>query len=300
MKKLITGGNGLIGSEFQDGIKILRKDFDLTDPYRVQEMFEIHKPEVVIHTAAKVGGVWANMNYKGEFFYQNIMMNTNIIHYSMKNKVKKLISFLSTCVFPDKIEYPLTENKIHSGPPHDSNNAYAYAKRMSDIQINSYNKQYGTQYFSIIPTNVYGPNDNYNLESGHVLPSIIHKCHNAIINKSKLTLWGDGKPLREFIFSKDISNICDLLLEKYDETEPIIVSTSEEIPIKEVAYKISKIMGYNKEIEWDTSKPSGQFRKPSDNTKLKSIIGDFKFTKLDDGLEQTIDHFLKNYNNLRK
>jgi GDP-L-fucose synthase len=300
MIKLITGGNGLIGSEFKEGIKILRNEFNLIDSVQVKKMYEQYRPDYVIHTAAKVGGVGANMNYKGEFFYENIMMNTNIIHYAKEYNVKKVLSFLSTCVFPDNIDYPLTEQKIHIGPPHSSNDAYAYAKRMVDIHTKSYNQQYGTKYFCVIPTNVYGPKDNYNLENGHVLPSIIHKCYKAIVEKKSLTLWGDGKPLREFIFSKDISKICDYLIDTYDETEPIILSTSDEISIKDLANMVTKIMGYKKEIIWDTTKPSGQYRKPSDNSKLKSLIGDFEFTSLYNGLEETIEYFLANYEKVRK
>jgi GDP-L-fucose synthase len=300
MIKLITGGNGLIGSEFNDGIKISRNQFNLIDPQQVDNMYEIHKPDYVVHTAAKVGGVGANMNYKADFYYENIMINTNIIHYAKKHNVKKMITFLSTCIFPDKIDYPLTEKKIHLGPPHISNDAYAYSKRMIDIQVNAYNQQYNTNYFSVIPTNVYGPNDNYNLENGHFVPSIIHKCYNAIINDTELKLWGDGTPLREFIYSKDITKICDILLDSYDDKEPIILSTSTEYSIKDIANIVAKIMGYKKNIVWDTTKPSGQYRKPSDNSKLKSIIGDFKFTKLEDGLEETIEFFIKNYQTIRK
>ena len=300
MKKLITGGEGLIGSEFIDGIKISRKDFDLTNIEQVKKMFQEHKPDFVIHTAAKVGGVLANMNYKGDFFYENIMMNTNVIHEAKNHGVKKLIAFLSTCIFPDKVEYPLNETKIHLGPPHISNDAYAYAKRMSQVQISSYNEQYGTKYFCVIPTNVYGPKDNYNLENSHVLPAIIHKCYLAKKHNIELELWGDGSPLREFIFSRDVAKICDELITNYNETEPVILSTSDEISIKDVAEQVTKIMGYKKPIKWDTSKPSGQFRKPSDNSKLKLILPNFKFTPLSDGLEETIEYFVKNYETVRK
>ena len=300
MKKLITGGEGLIGSEFDGGIKISRKDFDLTIESQVEKMFEVYRPDFVIHTAAKVGGVLANMNYKADFFLQNILMNTNVIHQSKNFGVKKLIAFLSTCVFPDNVEYPLTEEKIHLGPPHFSNNAYAYAKRMSEVQISAYNEQYGTKYFCVIPTNVYGPKDNYDLDNSHVLPAIIHKCYLALKHNTTLELWGDGSPLREFIFSRDISKICDRLLLEYDSTDPIILSTSEEISIIDVANLIAKLMGYKKDIKWDKSKPSGQFRKPSDNSKLKSVLKDFEFTNFETGLNETIEYFVKNYESVRK
>lgn len=300
MKKIITGGSGLVGFEFKDGLKLDKKKCDLRDTSQVTKLFESFKPDYVIHTAAKVGGVGANMNFKGDFFYDNILMNTNIIHQSKQFNVKRLLCFLSTCIFPNEITYPLTEDKIHLGPPHNSNDAYAYAKRMVAVQIDAYNQQYGTDYFCVIPTNIYGRNDNYNLENGHVIPSIIHKCYLSIVNDTNLTLWGDGKSLREFIFAEDVAEICEHLLTEYKGNEPIIISNSIEYSIKYVAELITKIMGYKKKIIWDTSKPNGQYRKPSDNQRLKSVLPEYSFTPLETGLETTIDYFLKQYDSLRK
>lgn len=300
MKKIITGGSGLVGFEFKDGLKLDKKKCDLRDTSQVTKLFESFKPDYVIHTAAKVGGVGANMNFKGDFFYDNILMNTNIIHQSKQFNVKRLLCFLSTCIFPNEITYPLTEDKIHLGPPHNSNDAYAYAKRMVAVQIDAYNQQYGTDYFCVIPTNIYGRNDNYNLENGHVIPSIIHKCYLSIVNDTNLTLWGDGKSLREFIFAEDVAEICEHLLTEYKGNEPIIISNSIEYSIKYVAELITKIMGYKKKIIWDTSKPNGQYRKPSDNQRLKSVLPEYSFTPLETGLEATIDYFLKQYDSLRK
>jgi GDP-L-fucose synthase len=204
-KILITGGNGLVGSEFigEQYFKPTSKEYNLINRDDTNRLL-LKGFDSVIHCAAKVGGVGGNMNYKGEFFYDNIMMNTNVIESARLTNVKNLVSFLSTCVFPDQVEYPLTEKKIHLGPPHFSNDAYAYAKRMSDIQIRSYKEQYGLNYKSVIPCNIYGPNDNYDIVNGHVLPSLIHKCFLARENKTPLSIWGSGKPLREFIFSEDV------------------------------------------------------------------------------------------------
>ena len=160
MIKVITGGTGLIGSAFTEGVKLTSKR-DLRDYDKAEFAISMYKPDVVIHCAAKVGGVGANMEFPADFFMDNIRMNTNVIQACHELKVKKLVSFLSTCVFPDKVEYPLDETKIELGAPHPSNFAYAYAKRMADVQIRAFNQQYGTQYFSVIPCNVYGPNDNY-------------------------------------------------------------------------------------------------------------------------------------------
>jgi GDP-L-fucose synthase len=301
-KILVTGGNGLVGSQFigDDYIKFGSKDYNLIDPVFTNLMLRINKPKSVIHCAAKVGGVGGNMNYKGEFFYQNIMMNTNVIEECRKNNVEDLVVFLSTCVFPNDVEYPLTEKKIHLGPPHFSNDAYAYAKRMADIQIRSYREQYGLNYKSVIPTNIYGINDNFDIENGHVVPSLIHKCYIARETNTPLTIWGSGKPLREFIYNKDVVKLTEWVLENYNEDEPVILSTSEEISIKEVVDIIVELMNFKGKVKWDTDKPDGQFRKPSDNSKIKNYLPNFKFTPFYNGLKETINWFESNYENIRK
>ena len=299
MTKVITGGSGLIGSAFKDGVKLNSKR-DLRDYDKAEFAIGMYKPDVVVHCAAKVGGVGANMQFPADFFMDNIRMNTNVIQACKELKVKKLVSFLSTCVFPDDVEYPLDETKIELGPPHHSNFAYAYAKRMADIQIRAFNKQYGTQYFSVIPCNVYGPNDNYSLESGHVIPMLIHKCYLAKKNKKTFEVWGDGTPLREFVYSKDVANIVDLLIQKYEGTEPVIISNPTEYSIKQVVDLIVEYMGFRGKVKWLTDKPNGQHRKPSSNAKLLSIIGDYEFTTLEKGLKESIEWFILNYPNVRK
>ena len=301
-KILVTGGYGLVGSEFNslNYIPLSSSEADLRVRSEVDNVLEKINFDGIVHCAAKVGGVGGNMKYKGEFFYDNIMMNTNIIESARQHDINNLVVFLSTCVFPDNVEYPLTEKKIHLGPPHFSNDAYAYAKRMADIQIRAYREQYGLNYKSVIPTNIYGPNDNYDIKNGHVIPSLIHKCYLARENKVPFTIWGTGNPLREFIFSKDVAKLTEWVLENYDEPEPIILSTSDEISIKDVVDIIVELMNFKGEVKWDSSKPDGQFRKPSDNGKIKSYLPDFEFTPLYDGLKYTIDFFEKNYNNVRK
>jgi GDP-L-fucose synthase len=300
-KILITGGNGLVGSEFKGNqyFKPSSKEYDLTDRDQTYRLM-LKKFDGIIHCAAKVGGLGGNMNYKGEFFYNNIMMNTNVIEGARLSKVKNLVAFLSTCVFPDNVEYPLTEKKIHLGPPHFSNDAYAYAKRMADVQIRSYKEQYGLNYKTVIPSNIYGPNDNYDLVNGHVLPSLIHKCYLARENKTPFTIWGSGKPLREFIFSKDVAKLTEWVLHNYNENEPIILSTSEEVSINDVVGIIVELMNFKGDVIFDSSKPDGQFRKPSDNSKIKNYLPEFEFTPLYTGLKETIEYFEKNYNLVRK
>ena len=298
---LITGGTGLVGYQLellQNSICV-GSNIDLRDSISVNTLFEKIKPRKVIHLAAKVGGLGGNMNYKGEFFYDNIMINTNVIEACRKYNVKKLVCFLSTCIFPDDVEYPLTENKIHLGEPHNSNYPYAYAKRMVDIQLRAYREQYGLNYTSVIPTNIYGPNDNFDLENGHVIPSLIHKCYLAKQKNEVFRIWGTGKPLREFIHSSDIAKLAYWALENYEESEPIILSNSFEVSIGQVAKIIANEFDYNN-IEFQSDKPDGQFRKPSDNSKLLKYLPDFKFKPIEEGIKETVEWFVKNYKEIRK
>lgn len=297
---LVTGSTGLVGRCFT-GDKFIRSTLcDLTDPRQADNLFRSVKPDAVIHCAAKVGGLQANMTQKGDFFYQNIMMNTNVIESARKYGVKKLISFLSTCVFPNDVEYPLSPEKIHLGKPHYSNDAYAYAKRMSDIQIQAYREQFGCEYFSVIPTNIYGPGDNYNLQNGHVVPTLIHKFYLAKKNNTPVEIWGTGKPLREFIYSEDVANLTSRLLENYSGSDPVILSTSQEVSIAELAEIIKNSINYKGKIIYQKEKPDGQFRKPSDNSVIKDLFPDFKFTPIEEGIQKSIDWFERNYTEARK
>jgi GDP-L-fucose synthase len=298
-KILVTGGNGLVGSSLNADVKIGR-EFDLRNPEEVNQMFKLHNPTHLIHCAGKVGGVGANIKYKGEFFYDNIMINTNVIEYARKNNVVKMVNFLSTCIFPDKSDYPLDETKINLGEPHYSNYPYAYAKRMSDIQIRSYREQYGLNYVSVIPTNIYGPNDNFSLDNGHVVPMLIHKLYLSQKNNTDFVVWGSGKPLREFIYSKDIAKLSEWALYSYNETEPIIFTNSEEISIIDLVDLLIKEFNFKGKIIFDSSKPDGQYRKHSNNSKLKSYLPNFKCTPIEEGIKNTVKWFIDNYENSRK
>ena len=300
MSILITGGTGLVGSSLKNGIKLSSKDIDLRDWNKTITKFQNINPEKVIHCAARVGGLGGNMNYKGEFFYENIMINTNVLEASRQIGVKKVVSFLSTCVFPDDVEYPLTEKKIHLGEPHSSNYPYAYAKRMVDVQSRAYNEQYGTNYVCVIPTNIYGPDDNFSIDNGHVLPALLHKCYLAKQNNTDLKVWGSGKPLREFIYSEDVAKLTEWALGNYEEQEPVIFSTSQEISIKDIVDIIVDKFDFKGNVVWQSDKPDGQFRKPSDNSKLLSYLPDFEFTPIEDGIEKTVEWLVNNYKEIRK
>ena len=298
---LVTGGSGLVGRCFSDHKfhRITSKHGDLRDPDFVSRLMGYSSYEGVIHCAARVGGIMGNMKNQGSYYYDNIMMNTVVIEESRKRGIQKLILFSSTCVFPDDVEYPLSPDKIHLGPPHLSNYGYAYAKRMADIQIKSYREQYGVNYFSVIPCNIYGPNDNYNLESGHVIPMLIHKMYLAKKNNTDFIVWGSGTSLREFIYSEDVAKLTRLLYDNYDGGDPVILSTSEEISIGSIVEIIADLMEYEGKIIFDKTKPDGQHRKPSDNSVIKSMFPDFEFTPVREGLKKSIDWFNENYPKVR-
>ena len=303
MKILVTGGSGLVGSQFksEEYQRISSKDLNLLDQNSIREYLDSHKEiDSIIHCAARVGGVKANMDFPAQFTYENLKMNTGIIEEAKNAGIKNLVCFSSTCVFPDKVEYPLTPDKIHLGPPHSSNYGYAHAKRMADIQIRAYREQYGLNYFTVIPCNIYGPNDNYNLNTGHVVPSLIHKFYLAERQGKEVTIWGDGSPLREFIYSEDVASLVEILLETYTDASPVILSSGHEITIKDLVYLIADTYGYTGRILWDKSKPNGQHRKPSDNSVIRSLAPDFKFTPIEEGIKKSVEWFIENYSNSRK
>ncbi|MBI2476223.1 MAG: GDP-L-fucose synthase [Candidatus Taylorbacteria bacterium] len=302
---LVTGGSGLIGSAIKrlglpNMVFLSRKDGDLTDFNQTVKLFKKHRPAKVIHLAAQVGGIGGNMIHSGEYFRNNIMININVLEAARLTGVKKLISFMSTCVFPDKCPYPLNEKDLHNGPPHPSNFGYAYAKRMLEVQSSAYNSEWGCNYIIAIPTNIYGPNDNFNFTDGHVVPSLIHKCYLAKKNNTDLVVWGSGKPLRELVLTDDIAKLALWMLDNYKESAPIIFTSGIETSIRDLVLVIAKKMGFTGKIVFDGSKPDGQFRKPSDGTKLKKYLPDFKFTPVDGGIEQTVNWFVENYPKVRK
>ena len=296
MKTLLTGANGLVGSTIIADVYIRgRRHVDLTSREQTLGYFIQHKPDAVIHTAARVGGLGANMKHNAEFFDENMRINLNVLEASRLTGVKKVVSFLSTCVFPHNIDYPITEDKLHAGEPHPSNYGYAHAKRMLEVQSRAISEQYGLNYICVIPTNIYGPYDNFNLESSHVVPGLIHKCYIAKRDNTDLVVWGTGNPLREFIFSQNVGSLTQRILDEYEGTDPIILSTSEEISIRELVETIAKVMDYRGKIIFDSTKPDGQYRKPTSNRKLMSFLPEYKFTSLEDGINRTVRWFNSNY-----
>jgi GDP-L-fucose synthase len=305
MRVLITGGTGMVGTAFRDilpdAIYISSAEQDLRDPQSARFAMIEHKPDVVIHLAAKVGGVKSNTDYVADFYSDNVLINANVLNAAHAFGVKKVVSLLSTCVYPDEVKYPLTEEQIHNGEPHHSNFGYAYAKRMLDVQSRAYRQQYGHNYICAVPNNLYGENDNYDLENSHVIPALTRKIWEAKINNIPFVeVWGDGSPLREFTYSGDIAKILVFLLENYDEPSPINIGNTEEHSIREVVEILCEILQYDGKIKWNKSMPNGQQRKPSSNRKLLDLGWDISnHASLENGLKKTCDWFIMNYPNIR-
>ena len=311
MKILVTGGTGLVGKNLQDisvtntkfeFIFLSSKDCDLCDFEQTYAIFDKIKPNYVIHLAAYVGGLFKNMNENINMYEKNTLINLNVLKCSHIFNVTKLVSCLSTCIFPDKTTYPINETMLHNGPPHASNSGYAYAKRMLEIQTKLYQEQYNKDFICVIPTNIYGKYDNYNLTDGHVIPALIHKCFIAKINNTKFLIKGTGNPLRQFIYAEDLAKLLLWVLESYKKRDTIILSVSEkeEVSIKYVANLIAKCYNYENMIEFDSNYSDGQYKKTADNSKLMNLNPNFEFTSIDSGIKNTIIWFNKNYQNCRK
>ena len=297
---LVTGGSGLVGSTIDSSFKPTSKHLDLMHIDNIVRYLTMNKIDSIIHCAGKVGGLKANSDKLGEFFYHNIIMNTNLLESARICKVKKVVSFMSTCVFPDKVEYPLKEEYIHNGEPHHTNYAYAYAKRMVDVQSRAYRDQYGCNFVTLIPCNIYGQNDNYDLNDSHVIPALIHKCYLAKRDNTDFVIWGSGNPMREFLYSEDVGKIALMALESYNEKSPMILSSSDEVSISEIVDIIVDIMNFSGKVLYESDRLEGQYRKPASTEKFKTYYPDFIFTPLREGLEKSIEWFIENYEKARK
>ena len=310
---LVTGGSGLVGQAIksytdthaQPGetwIFLSSKDGDLRVRSDTDAIFDKYQPTHVIHLAAKVGGLFANMKQKVEFYRENTLINDNIMENCRLHNVTKLVSMLSTCIFPDKTKYPIDETMLHDGPPHPSNEGYAYAKRLIDTMNRAYAEEYGCNFTSIIPTNIYGPHDNFSIQNGHVIPGLIHKCYIAKKEGTPFTIWGSGTPLRQFIYSLDLAELTVWVMREYHSPDPITLSVDEsaEVSIRDVALAVAKAMKFDGEVVFDTTKADGQFKKTACNKKLRGLRPDYKFTSMEEGVQKAVDWFLENYETARK
>jgi len=314
---MVTGGSGLVGQGIKDFVTennnanqkegeawifLSSKDGDLTDRKATEAVFEKYKPTHVIHLAAKVGGLFANMSQKVEFYRENIIMNDNVMECCRIYKVEKLVGMLSTCIFPEKTIYPTDETMIHNGPPHRSNEGYAFAKRMIDTMNRAYREEYGCNFTSIVPTNIYGKHDNFSIEKGHVIPGLIHKCYKAKKDNTPFCIWGTGSPLRQFLYNRDLAELTVWVTREYNESDPIILGVDEEdeVTIKDVALAVAKAMKFEGKVDFDTSKADGQHKRTACNKKFRKYRPDYNFTSMPDGIQQSVDWFVENYETARK
>ena len=303
-KIFVAGHNGLVGSaiirnleakHYQNIYWVRRKNCDLTNKIQVDAYFEQAKPEYVFLAAAKVGGIGGNSTYPAEFIYENLMIQTNVIDAAYRNGVKKLVFLGSSCIYPKMAKQPITEDALMTGLLEPTNDAYATAKIAGIKMCQAYRQQYGFNAISLMPTNLYGPNDNFDINTGHVLPSLMAKFHGSL-EKSKhwvVKLWGDGSPMREFLHVDDLAEACIKCMEDYDEPEPINIGTGEDVTIKELAETIVDVVGYKNYYEWDTDKPNGTPRKVLNVDKMKSLGWEPKIG-LREGIESTYKWYLEN------
>lgn len=301
MNTLITGGYGLLGSSLKFGIKPTKDELNISDYSKLCKFIEENKIDSIVHTAARVGGVKSNTDYIFDFFSENTQMSLNVMNACRQYGIQKSIYIISTCAFPSNSPLPLKEEYLHMGEPHFTNYGYAYSKRMLEVGSRSLRQQYGLNSFCLIPCNLYGENDNYNLKNGHVIPSLIHKCYISKLNNTPFEIWGTGNAEREFLYVEDFSKIIECIYTNdINIKDTVIISPENSVSIRQIVELIAKKMKFNGKIVFDSSKPEGILKKDSDNTKFKTYFPEFKFTPLEEGLEKTIDFFVKNYSRVKK
>ena len=302
-KIYVAGHRGMVGSAivrelerqgYTNLITRTHKELDLTRQDQVEKFFADEKPEYVFLAAAKVGGILGNATAKADFMYENMILEMNVIHAAWKNGCKKLEFLGSSCIYPRLAPQPMPESCLLTSSLEQTNEAYALAK-ISGLKYCEYlNGQYGTDYISVMPTNLYGPNDNYHPEHSHVLPALIRRFHEAKLEgKKSVTCWGDGSPLREFLYVDDLANLCVFLMNHYSGNETVNAGTGKELTIKDLTELVAKVVGYTGKIEWDTTKPNGTPRKLLDVSKAKKLGWTYKM-ELEDGIRLAYEDFLHN------
>ncbi len=307
-KIYVAGHRGLVGSAVLRALKAqgytnlvmaTHQELDLTRQAEVEAFFAQHQPDHVILSAAKVGGIQANNTYRGEFLYDNLMIEANVIHSAYTNGVKKLLCLGSSCIYPKLCPQPMSEEALLTGPLEPTNEPYAIAKIAGLKLCENYSRQYGVNYISAMPTNLYGINDNFDLANSHVLPALMRKFHEAKLEgKASVTVWGTGTPMREFLYVDDLADALLFLMQNYDEPSFVNVGTGREISIKELAMTIKSVVGFEGELVFDTTKPDGTPRKLQNTSKLEALGWQAK-TRFKEGVEKTYQWFIKNYEHIR-
>lgn len=300
----VTGGAGFLGTHLIKNLKSKGakeiyiptiEEYDLVKQADIKRMLEVAKPDVIIHLAAHVGGIGANMEKPAEFFYDNLMMGVQLIHESWRFGVEKFVAIGTICAYPKFTPIPFKEEHIWDGYPEETNAPYGLAKKMLLVQSQAYRQQYGFNSIFLLPVNLYGPGDNFNPASSHVIPALIRKCLEAKDRgDDKIIAWGDGSPTREFIYVEDAAEGIALATQKYNDSEPVNIGSSFEISIKELIEKIARMTGFEGEIVWDTSKPNGQPRRKLDTSRADAWFGFKAATDFETGLRNTIDWYIQN------
>jgi len=297
---MVTGGGGFLGrrivQELQErgakAIVIRSADYDLTDPERVRAALADAQAEYAIHAAAVVGGIGANREHPGGFFYANAVMGVHLIHEAWRAGIRKLVIVGTVCSYPKYTEVPFTEEDLWNGYPEETNAPYGLAKKMLLVQAQAYRDEYGFASAFVIPTNLYGPQDNFDHDTSHVIPAIIRKCVEAQDEgRDEVVLWGTGQPTREFLYVDDAAAGIVLALERLDDTEPVNLGSATEISIRNLAERIAQVTGFKGRFVWDPSKPDGQPRRAVDGAKAQKLLGWSPHVTLEDGLERTVQWF---------
>ncbi len=297
----VTGGGGFLGSYVVDELRrrgatqvfIPRKrDYDLVQHDAVVRLLDDARPDIIIHLAANVGGIGANRARPAEFFYDNLMMGVQLMHEAWKRGVRKFVAIGTVCAYPKFTPVPFKEDDLWNGYPEETNAPYGLAKKMLLVQAQAYRQQYGFNAIFLLPANLYGPRDNFDLETSHVIPAMIRKFVAAKETGGPVVLWGDGTPTREFLYAADAAEAIVEATEKYDGPEPVNIGTGEEISIRRLAETVARMVGYTGDIVWDTTKPNGQPRRKLDTSRAKAYFGWEAKTPFDEGLRATIDWFL--------
>ena len=300
----VTGGAGFLGTHLianlrQRGAKEVFipkiEDYDLVDRDAIARLLEDSNPDVIIHLAAHVGGIGANREHPAEFFYDNLMMGVQLLHQAYQRGVEKFVAIGTVCAYPKFTPTPFKEDDLWIGYPEETNAPYGLAKKMLLVQSQAYRDQYGYNSIFLLPVNLYGPGDNFNPRSSHVIPALIRKCVEAKENnEDHIVVWGDGSPTREFIYVKDAAEGIALAAERYNESDPVNIGSGFEISIKDLVEKIAKMTGFEGDLVWDTSKPNGQPRRALDVSRAKDKFDFEAKTDFDEGLQNTIDWYLAN------
>ncbi|NMC46532.1 MAG: GDP-L-fucose synthase [Chloroflexi bacterium] len=300
----VTGGAGFLGQVVVRKLKergageifipTIEK-YDLTEIHSIKQMVDDAKPDVIIHLAAQVGGIGANREHPGEFFYNNLMMGVQLMHEAWKRSVEKFIAIGTICAYPKFTPVPFREEDLWNGYPEETNAPYGLAKKMLLVQAQSYRQQYGYNAVFLLPVNLYGPGDNFNPASSHVIPALIRKCVQAVDEgRQEIEVWGDGSPTREFLYVEDAAEGILLATEKYNDSEPVNLGSGFEISIKDLVELIAGHTGYQGTFKWDTSKPNGQPRRCLDTSRAKKFFGFEAQMTFDEGLKRTIDWYQEN------